>query len=219
MNIEKEPDFLIPILPEDIAEEKRLLEEKIEVLEISDYLLLESHNVVVTEVDKSIISERSFGLFQLMYEYTGGFYSYRSFREMAKTAELIKFTYDGPLNDPKDFEVEKCMAIATYNKKCGLKMTGMAANYVCYKSDVAKAAMRKLQRESFKFSWGEYSDKGEKFAIECGGLDYQIAPTIIKEKVYPDREVKIFDDDKHYSRALTDSGKIIIKRAMGTIKI
>ena len=168
---------------------------------------------------KKIISDRSWNLFELLYEYIGGFHSYSSPLEMAKEAYYIRAVYDGKLNSIQNFEIEKCYAIATYNLNHGLKMTALASNSICLDKLKVKAAIRKLQQESFRFSWLECSGKAEKFVMSVGGGSRIIDPNIIKNQVYRDREVIISEDNKHYYRTLTGSGKLVQKIAVGTIRL
>ena len=184
-----------------------------------DNALLESHNLIVSDADKTIISERSWDLFQLMYEYIGGFKSYESPKEMAETAEIIKFVYEGKLDDANEFDINKCLVIGTFNRNHGLKMTSIAANFICFDKIFVQAAARKFQRECFRFSWLECGGKAESFIIKCGGLNHTIDPEIIKNNVYPNREILINEDNVHYSRILTSTGKYVQKMAVGNISI
>lgn len=212
-------DLAVAFGYEEAMEEKKLFEERIVAQTKEDDMLLESHSIVISETDKLVVSERSWSLFQLIYEYIGGFHSYESFREMAETAEMFRFTYSGKLDNIEDFEVEKCLAIGTYNRNYGLKMTAIATNFICFDKRMAKAAARKLQRDSFRNSWLECSGRAEKFIIDCGGMNYLISPSVIKEKIYLDREIVLDVDDVHYYRILTATGKYVRKMACGTIKL
>ena len=137
---------------------------------------------------------------------------------MVKTCSFIRFVYKGPLNNIKDFDIHKCLVVGTYNKKAGIKMTSIASNVICFPKQFTKAAARKLQIESLKFSWCEVSGKAENFLInQCGAMDYLIEPNIIK-KVYPNLYIDI-EDNTHYTRILSDTNMSVRKIAFGTIKI
>ena len=177
------------------------------------------HLDIVNLPSKRIISERSWDLFEIMYEYIGGFHSYNSPQDMAKKAYYIKAVYDGEIADIQNFEIEKCYAIATFNLKYGLKMTALAANSICLDKMKAKAAVKKLQQTSLKIGWLECSGKAERFVMANGGGRCVIDPHIIKDVVYPDREVEIDQDGKHYTRVLTGSGEKVRKLAVGRIRI
>lgn len=87
-----------------------------------------------------------------------------------------------------------------------------------FQKKITKAAARKFQRDSLKFSWCEVSCKAEDFLInQCGAMDYLIDPNIVK-KVYPDIHIDI-EDNKHYTRILSDIDMSVRKIAFGTIKI
>ena len=190
-----------------------------EVASKSEMNKIAAHLDVVDFSSKNIISERSWDLFELMYEYIGGFYSYESPKEMAQSAHYIKAVYDGKLGNIKDFQIEKCYAIATFNLKFGLKMTALVANAVCLDKMKVRAAVKKLQQTCLKIGWLECSGKAERFVISCGGGRYIINPKIIKNVVYKDREVEIDEDGKHYTRVLSGSGQAVRKLAVGKISI
>jgi len=180
-----------------------------------DNLLLEGHGYSVSIIEKEKIAEESWHLFDLLYEYIGGYKSYPDFKTMAKTAEFFKFVYDRPITDQTKFKIENCLALGTYNKKAGIKMTSIAVNFVCFPKMYALAAARKLQKESLKFSWCEVSEKAEKFLLQCDGAKHIIKSSDIK-KVYPTVEPI---DEIYYKRRLTDTGDVITKRAFGKIQI
>jgi hypothetical protein len=186
-------------------------------LEEKDNLLLESHGFALTTIDKEIVAKESWTLFEILYEYIGGYKSYSSVADMVETCAFIKFIYKGPLENVQDFKIDNCLAIGTYNRKAGIKMTSIAVNHICFNKQFTKAAARKLQRDSLKFSWCEVSGRAEQFLIDCGGLNYFIDPLIVK-KIYPNILLDI-EDKMHYSRILSDTGDIIRKIAFGTIKI
>jgi hypothetical protein len=185
-------------------------------LEEKDNLLLESHGFALTTIDKEIVAKESWTLFEILYEYIGGYKSYSSVADMVETCAFIKFIYKGPLNNIQDFDINKCLAVGTYNRKAGIKMTSIATNFICFSKQFALAAARKLQRDSLKFSWCEVSGKAESFLInQCGAMNYLIDPNIIKQ-IYPNIYVDI-EDNTHYTRILTDSGISVRKIAFGTI--
>lgn len=177
-----------------------------------------SHLNVVDLKQKEIISDRAWDLFEIAYEYVGGFKSYSSIGDTAQNAKYIRCVYDGKLANINDFDVEKCLAISIYNSNHGLKMTALASNRVFGEKIKVKAAALKLQRESLKISWIECSDKAESFAFTCGAAKYLIDPRIIRDVVYPDRGVEICEDSKHYFRIVNGVGKIK-KIAVGTIHL
>ena len=194
-----------------------LITEQAKKIENKDNLLFESHGYAVLSMDKEVVAEESWPLFEVLYEYIGGYKSYKSVKDLVDTCEFIKFVYNGPLENIKDFKIENCLALATYNKKAGIKMTSIAVNLVCFPKQFTSAAARKLQRESLKFSWCEVSGKAEDFLInKCGAMQYLIDPATVK-KVYPNILLDV-EDKTHYSRILTDTGDIVRKIAFGTIK-
>ena len=93
------------------------------------------------------------------------------------------------------------------------------AKKVCLDKMKAKAAVKKLQQTSLKIGWLECSGKAERFVMANGGGRCVIDPHIIKDVVYPDREVEIDQDGKHYTRVLTGSGEKVRKLAVGRIRI
>lgn len=181
-------------------------------------MLLESHGFAIATLDKNAVAKESWPLFEILYEYIGGYKSYSSVKDMVETCAFIKFIYKGPLNNIQDFDINNCVAIGTYNRKAGIKMTSIAANFICFPKQFAKAAARKLQRDSLKFSWCEVSGKAEDFLInQCGAMNYLIDPNIIKQ-IYPNILIDI-KDNIHYKRILTDANISVRKIAFGTIKI
>ena len=197
---------------------KNVISEAAKRLEKTDNLLLESHGFAITTIDKELIARESWVLFELLYEYIGGYKSYKSVEDLAENCAFIKFIYKGPLDDIKNFDINNCLAIGTYNRKAGIKMTSIAVNIICFSKQYTRAAARKLQRESLKFSWCEVSGKAEDFLInQCGALQYVINPEIIKQ-IYPDIYIDP-DDPLHYSRVLTDAKITVRKIAFGTINV
>ena len=217
----KECIIMGSIDPDELKQEQeqmKLINEEAKKLEEQDNLLLESHGVALTTVDKEIVAKESWTLFELLYEYIGGYKSYASVKDMVDSSAFLNFVYDGPLNDIKDFKIEKCVTVGTYNKNHGLKMTSIASNIVCFPKQYTRAAARKLQRESLKWSWCEVSGKAEEFLIKlCGAKPkYLIKPEIIQQ-VYPD--IIPDTDGEHYNRIIKNLNKSIRKIAFGTIKI
>ena len=178
-----------------------------------------AHLDVIDIKSKGIISSRGWTLFEIAYEYIGGFKSYVDAAEMASKAYLLRATYDGKLDDINDFEVEKCYAIAVYNLKFGLKLTGLVKNLVTTDRMKTTAAARKLQQDSMRISWFECSGKAESFVMATGGRNHIIDPKIIRDKVYPNEEVVISPDGIHYKRKLKVGGQVVEKIAVGNIKI
>lgn len=178
-----------------------------------------AHLDVIDLHSKQIIADRGWVLFEIAYEYIGGFKSYLNAKDMAASAYYIRAVYDGKLNSVEDFDVDKCYAIATFNQKFGLKLTGMAKNFVTTDKMKTSAAVKKLQKDSYRISWFECSGKAESFVMANGGRNYIVDPKIIKEKVYPNKDVVILDDGIHYTRGLTIGGEVVKKVAVGTIKI
>lgn len=84
---------------------------------------------------------------------------------------------------------------------------------------VEECQVKKLQQNCLKIGWLECSGKAEKFVMANGGGSCIIDPRIIKEVVYPDREVEIDRDGKHYMRVLTGSGEKVRKLAVGRIRV
>lgn len=101
-------------------------------LEEKDNLLLESHGFAITTIDKNVVAKESWSLFEILYEYIGGYKSYSSIEDLVETCAFIKFVYKGPLNNIKDFDINKCLVVGTYNRKAGIKMTSIAANVICF---------------------------------------------------------------------------------------
>lgn len=188
-----------------------------EVATKSEMRKIEAHLDIVDLCSKRIISERSFSLFEIMYDYVGGFQSYKDAEEMARSSFLIKAVYDGRLENINNFQIEKCYAIATYEQKFGIKMTALASNTICLDRTKVLAAANKLQRESLKYCWLECSGKAERFVMKNGGGKCIIDPMIIKNKVYTNREVEIDKDGIHYTRVLSGSGQKVRKMAIGKI--
>ena len=51
-------------------------------LEEKDNLLLESHGFAITTVDKNVVAKESWSLFEILYEYIGGYKSYSSIEDL-----------------------------------------------------------------------------------------------------------------------------------------
>lgn len=166
-----------------------------------------------------IVSARSWERFELAYEYIGESPSCPSLAEMADKAHCLRAVCDGELEDIHALELEKCYAVALYSLNHGLKMTALASSLICADKKKRKAAIQKLQRESFKFSWMEAAGKAEQFALSQGGMRYRIAPELIREKVYPHQEIIIEEDNLHYRRIPAPPGKEVRKIALGTIRL
>lgn len=210
-------DSIDPEYKKETNDKIKLINEQVKRLENKDNLLLESHGFAVSTLDKEVVATESWPLFEILYEYVGGYKSYQNVKDMVDTCAFIKFIYKGPLENVQDFKIDNCLAIGTYNRKAGIKMTSIAVNHVCFDKQFTKAAARKLQRESLKFSWCEVSGRAEQFLIDCGGLNYFIDPKIVKQ-IYPNILLDV-EDKMHYSRVLSDTGDIVRKIAFGTIKI
>ena len=131
-----------------------------------EQLLLESHGFAVNTLDKSIVAKESWVLFELMYEYIGGFKSYTSVEHMVEDSELIQFVYAGPLPNISKFEIEKCVLITTFKNKAGLKMTGTAGNKVCFNKMYVSKAFKKFNIKALKYSWVEVSGAAENTLIK-----------------------------------------------------
>ena len=114
-------------------------------LEEKDNLLLESHGFAITTIDKNVVAKESWSLFEILYEYIGGYKSYSSIEDLVETCTFIKFVYKGPLNNIKDFDINKCLVVGTYNRKAGIKMTSMGANVIFFPKN-----LQKRQLENFK---------------------------------------------------------------------
>ena len=178
-----------------------------------------AHLDVIDFKSKQILSDRGWDLFEIAYEYIGGFKSYANAKEMAEKAYYIRATYDGKLYNMNDFKIDKCYAIAVYNLKFGLKLTGMVKNLITTDKTKTNAAINKLQQDSFKISWFECSGKAESFVMARGGRKYIIDPKIIRDKVYPDRNIVISEDGLHYTRAIRFENERLEKIAVGNLKI
>ena len=215
-DIYKESIIMGAIDPDDCA--NKSIDKKYLQLEEKDNLLLESHGFAITTIDKEQVAKESWPLFEILYEYIGGYKSYSNVADMVETCAFIRFVYKGQLNNINEFDINNCLAVGTYNRKAGIKMTSIAANVICFSKQFTRAAARKLQRESLKFSWCEVSGKAEEFLVnQCGAMNYLIKPEMIKQ-IYPDIYIDA-EDNTHYTRILTDFGISVRKIAFGTIKL
>ena len=147
------------------------------------------------------------------------FLSYDNPEDLLNKSFIWKIEYDGKLNNFDEFDINKCIAIKTYNIKFGLKGVASGVNPNIDKQK-RKAAYRRILREDFSRVWCEVSGATEHLMLKYGGDKYIIDPVQLREYVYAKTksEFKILKDGAHYSRFLSD-GTPITKIAIGTIKI
>jgi hypothetical protein len=166
-----------------------------------------SHITVMDMPSALLLADSTWALFQLVDEYLDeGGQSYSSVRDMANSAYCIKATYDGPLPNINNFDIDKCYCLAAFNNKFGLKLTAGAKN-IFHPGGKMKtnAAYDKLMCDAMNDGWCEANGKGEEYMNRRGVA--VIDPRIIRDKVYPDRNVVIEPDGKHYTRDLTGIGR------------
>lgn len=168
---------------------------------------------VVDLAEREIVTERSWDLFELMYEREGGLLGVGNFKKLAEEADYIKAAYAGKLSSIKDFEIEKCCALMLFKWKFGLKVFSGAGNIVCFSAMEVRSGFSSLMKWAMKHGWGEFSGGTEKFAKKFG---HQIPAECIA-KIYPNSKVIPCgkdENDEHYKRVI--NGTTIKKIAYGS---
>ncbi len=181
---------------------------------LADAQILSSNYEAVTLEDKTVFSPEAWKMFEVAYRYIGGFHSYLNVLDMINTSKMIQIIYDKPFNSKDGFDPNKCYAIATYNEKCGLKMTSLIQNRSIEKLK-SQAAAIKLGMDSLGFSWNESAMFDEYFIMKyCGGKSKIIPPEQIA-KIY---DIQVDEDGIHYYRRFSTTGTLERKIACGTIR-
>lgn len=183
-------------------------------------IVLASHLHIVTSEDKQELSQHVFAFMSKAYEYLeGGFLSFDSLDDLIDNSLYWKIVYSGSLDNIKDFEMNKCLAMTLYKQKAGLKRVASGINKFIKDKNIKiqmLSGYKKLIKDDFKYAWAEVSERAENFMMSLGGSSYIIDPNKV-QKVFPNVLFQIDEDKKHYYREL--GGKMLRKIAVGNIKI
>lgn len=153
--------------------------------------------------ERRILSDRSWCLFEIMYEYCGGFQTFTDAQQMAQQSSLIYVIYDGQLSRLEDFSIDKCYVIGCFKSKCGLKLVGMAKNPFVENKLYLDSAVRKMIVKSASIGWFEVSDRAESRTLRVLGRKKIIPASTVQAKAFPGRsDFKVCDDGLHYIRSI-----------------
>ena len=179
--------------------------------------------------DKKIQRELASDMFQFLdtaYKYVGGFKSFTGEDDFIQGSYFWYVTYDGPIDDMSDFDINKVYTVAVFKQKHGLKLVGAGCNrfYNISKEDgrklkkqQANSAFIQMNGWAMKHSWMEVSGKMEDFISKHFSDKYIIDPQILKDNnVFKDMVIEA--DGVHYTRTLT-SGLKVTKIAYGNIDL
>jgi hypothetical protein len=194
--------------------------------------ILSSHQYIVNKPDMNFLKDVIWEFLDDIYAPIGGNKSFENADVMVDESLIWKITYDGPLEDIKNFDINKMYIITAYKSKCGLKAvcSGKRKNpytkgteeYNMYNVK-SHGAWYKTMITDFKHAWIEVSEEAEKKMMANGAINYVIDPNIIY-----DNRIKIFGnkgenlkviDDIHYVRPLGNQGELKQKVALGNIKL
>ena len=186
--------------------------------------ILAGHLFVGLKSEREMLAKDTFELLQVVYDKLGGFKSFKDIDHYINNSYLWYITYDGPISNLDEFDVNKVYAISIYRKRFGLKGVAIARkpiNSILDTSDVrrvyADAAFDAHLQFVLKRGWCEVSGKAENRLQAISNGKYVIDPNeLMQHNVF--RNIEIDSDGLHYFRPLRSGEVPTRKIAYGTIK-
>ena len=167
--------------------------------------------------ERRILSDRTWCLFEIMYEYCGGFLTFTDAQQMAQQSSLIYVIYDGRLDSLRDFDIDKCYVVGCFKSRCGLKLVGMAKNPFVENKRYSDAAVHKMIRKAAGIGWFEVSAMAETAVMRVLGRGKVIPASTVQAKAFPGRgDFSICEDGLHYIRSI--NGASCKKIAFGVMR-
>lgn len=185
-----------------------------------------SHQLITDKRIKGMLGSDTFEFMNTAYKYIGGFHSFDSEDDFIDNSYLWYITYDGPLDNMKDFDISKVYTVSVFKQKYGLKLVGAGNNrfYHVYDEEDRKTkkvhasdALKQQLKWALNHGWIEASGALESLILHNFSHKYIIEPEILKEaEVFKDMEIA--NDNLHYTRKLSN-GMEVYKMAFGKIKL
>lgn len=185
-----------------------------------------SHQLINDSKIKKMLGSDTFEFMNTAYKYIGGFHSFDGESDFIDNSYLWYITYDGELNDMKDFDINKVYTVSVFKQKFGLKLVGAGNNrYYDIKDDEqrktkklhASDALKQQLKWALNHGWIEASGALEALIRNNFSSKYIIEPEFLKEnKVFKDMEIA--NDNLHYTRKLSN-GMEVYKMAFGKIRL
>ncbi len=185
-----------------------------------------SHQLINDSKIKKMLGSDTFEFMNTAYKYIGGFHSFDGESDFIDNSYLWYITYDGELNDMKDFDIDKVYTVSVFKQKFGLKLVGAGNNrYYDIKDNEqrktkklhASDALKQQLRWALNHGWIEASGALEALIRNNFSSKYIIEPEFLKEnKVFKDMEIA--NDNLHYTRKLSN-GMEVYKMAFGKIRL
>ena len=185
-----------------------------------------SHQLISDKRIKHMLCSDTFEFMNTAYKYIGGFHSFDDEDDFVDNSYLWYITYDGELNDIKDFDISKVYTVSVFKQKFGLKLVGAGNNRYYEIEDDEARKTKKLQasdalKQQLKWAlnhgWIEASGALEGLIRHNFSSRYIIEPEVLRDNhVFKDMEIA--NDNLHYTRKLSN-GMEIYKMAFGNIKL
>lgn len=185
-----------------------------------------SHQLITDKSIKEQLCSNTFEFMNTAYKYIGGFHSFDGESDFLDKSYLWYITYDGPLDDMKDFDISKVYTISVFKQKFGLKLVGAGNNRYYGVEDEEERKTKKLKasdalKQQLKWAlnhgWIEASGALEALIRNNFSSKYIIEPEYLQENhVFKDMEIA--NDNLHYTRKLSN-GMEVYKMAFGKIKL
>jgi len=168
----------------------------------ADIILLERYLNLIDTDAKSEYVDTIWDMMEKAYAYVGGFKGAKDKAELIDDSGLWKLvTRDG-----------KITAFRIYKDKFGRKAIATATDgTIRGKKDLDLISKQDFTRQQ---SWGEVSDKAEKYMIKMGATPVK---NIYAKLLLPGKDITLDDDGYHYYRKIGD--KVIRKVIVGFPKI
>lgn len=185
-----------------------------------------SHQMISSGPIKQILSSDMFEFLNTAYKYIGGFHSFSGEDDFVDNSYLWYVTYDGPLDNMEDFDINKVYTVSVFKQKYGLKLVGAGNNRFYNVSDdeqrktkkvFASDALLQQLKWALNHGWMEVSGSLEKLILANFSKKYIIEPEYLLENgVFKDMEIA--NDNLHYTRKLSN-GMEVYKMAFGNIRL
>lgn len=185
-----------------------------------------SHQLITDKRIKGMLGSDTFEFMNTAYKYIGGFHSFDDETDFIDNSYLWYITYDGPLDNMNDFDINKVYTVSVFKQKYGLKLVGAGNNrfYHIYDEEDRKTkkvrasdALKQQLKWALNHGWIEASGALESLILHNFSHKYIIEPEILKEAgVFKDMEIA--NDNLHYTRKLSN-GMEVYKMSFGKIKL
>ena len=192
----------------------------------NDNTIYASHQMISSGPIKQILSSDMFEFLNTAYKYIGGFHSFSGEDDFVDNSYLWYVTYDGPLDNMEDFDINKVYIVSVFKQKYGLKLVGAGNNRFYNIEDDEQRKTKKVYASdaliqqlkwALNHGWMEVSGSLEKLILANFSKKYIIEPEYLLENgVFKD--MKIANDNLHYTRKLSN-GMEVYKMAFGNIRL